>query len=74
MLKARMSNGMFVLGIDAENVKRLTTGKPIVVSLAEIGGTDDVMIMYGETLDALKKELEAATGGPLPAPTKLTPH
>lgn len=71
MLRARASNGMFILGIDAENVRRLKSGKPILVSLAQLGGTDDVMIMYGETLDDIRLELEAASGAPLPAETEL---
>lgn len=71
MLRARLNNGPFILGLDAENVKRLTAGKPIVVSLAELGGTDDVMIIYGETLADIQKGLEAAQGSPLPQPTPL---
>jgi hypothetical protein len=71
MLRARASNGVFILGIDAENVRRLKAGKPILISLAELGGKDDVMIMYGETLDAIKEELERASGSPLPQPTPL---
>lgn len=66
MLRARASNGVFILGIDAENVKRLKDGKPILISLAELGGSDDVMICYGDTLDDIRKELEAASGAPLP--------
>lgn len=71
VIRARLSNGVFVLGIDAENVRRLKKGQPILVSLAQQGGTDDVMIMYGETLDDICRELEAATGRPLPDPTPL---
>ena len=66
MLKARTSNGVFILGIDAENVKRLMNNKPILVSLAELGGKDDVMIMYGDTLEDIAKELERSTGSKLP--------
>lgn len=66
MLRARLSNGVFVLGIDAENVKRLKEGKAIMVSLGQLGGTDDVVIMYGETVDAIAQELQRASGEPLP--------
>jgi hypothetical protein len=66
MLIARMSNGVMVLGIDAENVKRLKEGKPILKSLGQFGGTDDVLIMYGDTLDDVEAEL-AKQLGPLPA-------
>lgn len=71
MLRARASNGMFILGIDAENVKRLKEGKPILVSLASLGGTDDVMICYGETLADIARELEQASGVPLPKPSDM---
>jgi hypothetical protein len=71
VIRARLSNGAFILGLDAENVKRLKEGKPILVSLAELGGSDDVFIMYGETLDDIKRELEEAAGAPLPAATPI---
>ncbi len=71
MILARASNGTFILGIDAENVKRLKEGKPILVSLAELGGTDDVLIVYGETPQAILKELEQASGSKLPEPTPI---
>jgi hypothetical protein len=74
MLKARTNSGTFILGLDAENIARLKEGKPILVSLAEIGGTDDVLIMYGDTIDAIKQELEKATGSPLPPASVLVPH
>jgi hypothetical protein len=66
MIRARLSNGSFLLGLDAENIRRLTSGKPILVDLFGMGGTDRFMITYGETLDDIKAELEAATGKPLP--------
>lgn len=71
MLRARLTNGMFILGIDAENVKRLKDGKPIMVSLAELGGSDDVCIMYGDTLQAIADDLERASGEPLPDATPI---
>lgn len=74
MLKARTSNGAFILGLDAENIKRLQAGKPILLSLAEIGGTDDIVIMYGETTQDMLIELEGASGRPLPAPKSVTTH
>jgi hypothetical protein len=67
MLIARASNGMMILGVDAENIKRLKQGKPILKALSQFGGVDDVLIIYGETLDDIKRELEEAIG-PLPEP------
>lgn len=71
MIRARTNTGVFILGLDAENIKRLKQGKPILVSLAELGGTDDVLIMYGDTLDDIAKELEKATGSALPTAQDL---
>ena len=71
MLRARMNDGTFILGIDAENVKRLKDGQPIIVCLSELGGMDDVLIMYGDTLQDIKNELERASGQPLPEPKSL---
>ena len=68
MLKGRLNNGVFILGIDAENVRRLKDNKPILLSLAEIGGTDDILIMYGDTIEDIEKELELVTGKPMPEP------
>lgn len=74
MLRARLSNGAFVLGLDDENIKRLTAGHPIIVCLAQLGGTDDVIIMHGASLEAIKAELEAVTGKPLPPQSKPVRH
>jgi hypothetical protein len=55
-------------------VKRLKEGKPIVVSLAEMGGKDDIVIMYGDTLADIQRELEAVSGEPLPPAQPLRTH
>ena len=65
MLRARLSNESFLLGIDAENVRRLKAGQPIVIDLRSMGGHDTVLIVYGETLDDIAKEPESVAG-PLP--------
>lgn len=70
MLKARASNGVFILGLDAENIKRLKQGKPILLSLAELGGTDDIMLMAGDTVQDIMRDIEKASGRKLPKPTK----
>lgn len=70
MLIARASNGLMILGIDAENVKRLKEGKPILKALSQFGGKDDVLIIYGDTLDDVQRELER-TIGPLPTAQPL---
>ena len=66
MIRATLSDGRFLLGIDAENVKRMRDGKPIIVDLTTMGGRDTVIILYGETMADIVAELEGANGGPLP--------
>ena len=59
-----------ILGLDAENVRRLKAGQPILKALSQFGGTDDILIVYGDTLDDVRAILEK-TMGPLPQPEKL---
>ena len=74
MLIARCSNGMFILGIDADNVRMLKEGKPILKALSLFGGTDDIAIVYGDTLDDIRAELKRVYGE-VPDPTPLPePH
>lgn len=54
------------LGLDAENIRRLTNGQPIHIELEQLGGTDKILIMAGETLADVAKEIEEATGITLP--------
>ncbi len=72
MLRARLSTGVFVLGLDAVDIRRLMMGQPARVKLAPVGGTDDLCIVYGETIDDIKHDLETASGIPLPPEQTLT--
>lgn len=72
MLRARLSNGTFLFGLDAENVRRLQAGEPIMVDLRSLGGTDKFALMFGETLADIAAELERLTGQPLPPPQPLS--
>jgi hypothetical protein len=67
MLRIRMSNGLFVFGLDAENIRRLVNGEPIHIELEQLGGTDKILIMAGETLADVAKDIEMATGVKIPA-------
>lgn len=60
MLIARLSDGSFIIGIDANNIRKLREGKPMVVDLFSLGGTDRFMLAYGETLGDIIKELKDA--------------
>ena len=70
MIVARLSSGVFILGLDDENIKRLTSGQPILKSLAQFGGTDDVAIVHGKTLGEIQEQLEEHFGS-MPDPQKL---
>lgn len=65
MIQARLTDGSFLIGIDAENVRRIQADKPLVINLRAIGGSDLVIVMYGETMQAIVDSLEN-TLGPLP--------
>lgn len=68
MLKALMSDGTYIFGLEAENIKRLTNGDGICINLEEMGGKGRIFILYGETLTDIKKELEEMTGCRIPSP------
>jgi hypothetical protein len=49
---------LVVLGLEGENVRLLTEGKPLVADLAELGIPGIIVsLMYGETQDAILDEL-----------------
>jgi hypothetical protein len=71
MIRARLSNGSYLMGLDAENIKRLTSGQPIEIDLTVLGGTDKVLLVYGETMQAIMDELQEASGQKLPTPQPM---
>lgn len=78
MIRIRLDNGNFLFGIDAENVRRLKDGHPLDIDLTLTGGTDRVIVMYGETMADIVREIEMASGQKLPPaqplPTTRTPQ
>lgn len=70
MVIARLSNGTLILGLSAENMKRLKEGKPISItsqshpgSAKALNGLPRIGIMYGETEQAIADELRAGERG-----------
>lgn len=57
MIKAKLSNGMLILGLSRINVIRLMGGLPIKFDGRPFGFPGDVGIVFGETEDAIAKEL-----------------
>ncbi len=65
MLTARMKHGTFIIGLDSVSSRKLAAGEPIIIDLRRIGGTDHIALIYGNTNEDLKKEIEKATSAPL---------
>lgn len=55
-----------LLGVDRENITRLTAGKPIICRAESVGIERDVMVVFGEGLQDVADEL-AKTGITIPA-------
>lgn len=76
MLKMKVSypdgRPLFVLGLSEMNLRKLRDGDPILVKLATLGGTDDVLIYAGATEKSMMKDLQDA--GLLPAAGANPPH
>jgi hypothetical protein len=67
MLKAKCTDGTWIFGLDKTNIQKLTAKQPILINLEDLGGEGRIIIMYSETLEDIKKELEEVLG-PLPEP------
>lgn len=71
MIKASFTreNGRrgFIFGLSAQNIKRLQDGQPIAFAMEPIGGTGDIVIMFGETEESIAAEL-ALLGAPAEQP------
>ena len=52
MIKVKMG-GLYILGLSAENIKRLKDDQPIYFDLAELGLKGKMSIIYGETEQSL---------------------
>lgn len=56
MIKAIAGKNV-ILGIDAENVRRLQEDKPILVKGDELGIDNDIYIIYGKTLHEVMQKI-----------------
>ncbi len=72
MIRAKLSNGDLLFGIDAENVRRLVDDNPLMVDLHQMGYPFRIIITYGDTLAEVQARLERI-GGPLPPATPFMP-
>lgn len=62
VIKGATGRPLLVLGLDRENVLRLTAGKPIDIDGEEhgMGLPMDIFILFGESLQDIADELRAA--------------
>ncbi len=56
MLKVKLG-GQIILGLDKENIRRLTANQPIHIKAESLKVDEDIFIVYGETLSDIVKEL-----------------
>lgn len=57
MLKIKLSDGTIILGLEAENVKRLKEDSPICVKGKELGLDHDIYIVYGQRIEDITERL-----------------
>jgi len=66
MLVARVlthdNRNILLLGLSAENRRRLVLGSPIELNLGELDGTTKLVIFAGETEDTMQAELISLIG------------
>lgn len=66
------SGTLYGFGLSRENINRLTSGHPIMLDLADLGGPNlKMVLMFGETEEILCNELVSV--GLLPRDTVYTP-
>ena len=56
MIKAKLQDGTIILGLDRENLNRLSDDKPIIVKKDDLNISGDIYIVFGETLTDICKE------------------
>lgn len=64
MIKARLDNGMVILGLSEINIQKLKEGFPIKFDGRPLGFPGDVGIVYGETEIAILHDLQKSAGRP----------
>jgi len=72
MIRARATNGWFVLGFTAKDLAAMKDG-PLKVELAPHGGKDTVILVYGQDNEEIYETLRQISGGPLPKETAEIP-
>lgn len=58
MVKAKLSDGTVILGLEEENIKRLKENQPMFLDLSQFGIEQKILIVYGETTEAIHEDLK----------------
>lgn len=66
MYRAKLSDGSFIIGLDAEEVEKIKETGALQIDLRLMEGNDLVTIMYADTYSELEAKLIGIFGGPLP--------
>lgn len=71
MIQLKLNN-IVILGVDAENIKRLQEGQPMLIDMTKFGEFNKLAVFYGEKTQDIKNDIEKMTGLKLPdMPDKL---
>ena len=66
MIKAKATlrgdRPLYILGLSALNLAKLREGRPMVIQLEDMGGSGEVVIMFGETEGDIARELADLIG------------
>lgn len=74
-VQGRTSEGLFVIGLDLENLVAVRAGRPLLLALKDMGAPDDVLVFYGTGMAQIRKLILDTLGAELPlAPHELKPN
>lgn len=73
MILARFTDGTFFVGIEQANIDKLKAGHPMQIDLSRVGGSDKVIVHYGNTLADVERELREHFGDGMPAKPSVLP-
>lgn len=57
MIRARLRSGTILLGLSRVNLERLQADQPMHFSLSDVGHDIDVVVVFGDTEEAIAKAL-----------------
>lgn len=73
MIQLQIGN-MVIFGIDSNNLKLLKENMPMVIDSTQFKPFTKIVIMYGDTIHDVKREIEKQTGLKLPNGVDVAPN